>query len=407
MFLSLFRRLTVLLRRFGVPVAAMGSVLGVPRVRAVAISSVLARLPKGMVPLATVLLVSERTGSYLIAGGVAGVVAVSDAATTPLQGRLVDRLGLYWVVLSAAAVQVVGVGWLLVDTGDPVRRFAAAGLVGLGNPPISAGMKAIWPQLVGETALPTAYRIESLAQQLIFLTGPLAVTLAVSIGSPVLALALSAGLVAVGSVWFVLAIPVRFAVRARRRQAGALRSRAVRTLIGATALQGIVFGGVPVGLAAFAAASRIPTLAGALQSALTVGGVLGTFAPVQAVDKRRYVRSLTGFALGLVAVATTAVASSAVPMVFFLVVAGFFLTPVAAASYVLMQRATDLGNRTEAFAWMSAGLAVGSALGSALSGLLVDHGTAVAALALLPTAMASAALWTHTQLPDHQACCGA
>jgi hypothetical protein len=47
---------------------AFRAVLALRRVRLVAAASLVARLPKGMVPLATVLLLHQITGSYAIAG---------------------------------------------------------------------------------------------------------------------------------------------------------------------------------------------------------------------------------------------------------------------------------------------------------------------------------------------------
>ncbi|MGH3159898.1 MAG: hypothetical protein ACRDNF_25440 [Streptosporangiaceae bacterium] len=57
-------------------------------------TSLVARLPKGMVPLATVLLLRQSTGSYAIAGLAVAVTAVGDAASAPGQG---------WLTGSAAA----------------------------------------------------------------------------------------------------------------------------------------------------------------------------------------------------------------------------------------------------------------------------------------------------------------
>ncbi|WP_328334116.1 hypothetical protein OHA70_18325 [Kribbella sp. NBC_00382] len=202
------------------------------------LSSFLARVPKGMVPLATILVMNERTGSYLIAGTVAGLIALSDAITTPVQGRLVDRLGLARVVLPAVLVHVLGVGLLL---GAPSQAgvgipLLAAGLIGSGNPPISAGMKTTWPRLVTQDALPAAYTLESLVQQLVFLSGPLLIALITAIGSPGSALALSAGLLVTGSTLFVLAIPrgAADAERGSHPRSGALRKASVRVLTGGT-----------------------------------------------------------------------------------------------------------------------------------------------------------------------------
>ncbi|WP_328334118.1 hypothetical protein OHA70_18330 [Kribbella sp. NBC_00382] len=82
----------------------------------------------------------------------------------------------------------------------------------------------------------------------------------------------------------------------------------------------------------------------------------------------------------------------------FLGVAGLFLTPIAAACYVLLQRSTDPTNRTEAFAWLSTGQAAGSAAGAALAGLLVDQAGTFAALAMIPIPVALAAGVTRWRL---------
>src|ERR1700733_13694630 len=114
---------------------AIRTVLCLPHVRPVAVSSVVARLPKGMVPLATVLLLHQVTGSYAIAGITAALVAVGDAASTPLQGRLVDRLGRGIVLIPIAAVNVASVTAMLLlarDGGPTFTLAACACVAGIG-----------------------------------------------------------------------------------------------------------------------------------------------------------------------------------------------------------------------------------------------------------------------------------
>jgi predicted MFS family arabinose efflux permease len=132
-----------------------------------------------------------------------------------------------------------------------------------------------------------------------------------------------------------------------------------------------------------------------------LGGLLGTFVPANRTDKARYVRLVSGFALSLVPVAVAgngSLPASGWLVALFLGVAGLFLTPIAAACYVLLQRATGPANRTEAFAWLSTGQAAGSAAGAALAGLLVDQAGTFAALAMIPVAVALAAAVTHWRL---------
>jgi MFS family permease len=121
-------------------------VLALPGVRLVAATSLVARLPKGMVPLAIVLLVRQSTGSYALAGMTAALVAVGDAVSTPAQGRLVDRLGRGWVLIPTAAVHLAAVAAVLVLThnGAPAGAVAACACVaGIGMPPVSGSIKAV------------------------------------------------------------------------------------------------------------------------------------------------------------------------------------------------------------------------------------------------------------------------
>jgi hypothetical protein len=61
------------------------------------------------------------------------------------------------------------------------------------------------PQLAGQGRLPAAYAMESLLQQVVFLSGPLLVAALTAASGPVAALACSAVLAAVGTVGFVVA----------------------------------------------------------------------------------------------------------------------------------------------------------------------------------------------------------
>jgi predicted MFS family arabinose efflux permease len=71
-------------------------------------------------------------------------------------------------------------------------------------------------------------------------------------------------------------------------------------------------------------------------------------------------------------------------------VAGLFLTPVAAASYLVVGAKARPAHRIEAFAWLSTALAVGGSAGSATAGAAVQHLGPVTAMAL-PAAVAAAA----------------
>ncbi|MGH3370129.1 MAG: MFS transporter, partial [Nocardioidaceae bacterium] len=68
-------------------------VLATPGALAFSLSGLVARLPISMVSLGIVLLVSTRTGSYSLAGGVAAAYVVGNATFAVVQARLADRFG--------------------------------------------------------------------------------------------------------------------------------------------------------------------------------------------------------------------------------------------------------------------------------------------------------------------------
>jgi hypothetical protein len=387
--------------------AAFRTVLGLPGVRLVAATSLLARLPKGMVPLAIVLLLRQATGSYAIAGVTAALVAVGDAVSTPAQGRLVDRLGRSWVLIPTAAVHVAAVAAVLIlaHNGAPTGAMAGCACVaGIGMPPVSGSIKAVWPTLAGQGRLPAAYALESLLQQVVFLSGPLLVAALIAASGPAAALGCSAVLVGAGAVSFVAATAgvVTRETRGNQRKHGAWSVPAVRILTFSTALQSLTFGALPVGLAAVTAAAGLPGLAGILLATLTIGGVMGTFGPVIAAGKRRYVRLSAGFSAALMPVAALSIEPSAGALIAIgaaLTVAGLFVTPIAATSYGLTEKATTPAHRTEAFTWLSTGQAAGNAAGAAMAGILAGSVGAAIALGIPPLAIGVAAIIARARLP--------
>ncbi|WP_432881735.1 MFS transporter [Kribbella sp. CA-245084] len=370
------------------------SILALPRIKSLAVSSLLARMPKGIMPLTLVLLVTQRTGSYALAGTVTALFALGDAATAPWQGRLVDRYGYARVLIPIALVHVAAtIG--LVSTKTPAVLGALAVLAGLGVPPISGAVKALWAELVTEDQLPAAYAMESLLQQSFFLFGPLLATGLIALAGPAVTALTAATLVAGGTFGFVVAAGPRRPRPHERLRHGALRIAAVRILSTSTLLQSLTYGVLPIALVASAARAGAPTAAGIVQSTLTLGGLIGGMLEAS----RDYVRLMVWFGCGLVPLSVFAAIESPAGLIGLavtLTATGLLATPLAMSGYLLISRATPVECRTEAFAWQSTGLAIGTALGSALGGMLVDRGGPALAFAVPPVAVGVAAALAAT-----------
>src|SRR4029453_1770018 len=115
-------------------------------------ASVVARMPAGMGALSLVLLVQSSTGSFALAGLVAGAFTIGISAGGPLQGRLIDRLGQTRVLLPCRGVFPAPFPTLAAFAGRGAGTGVLVGCAlvgGLAHPPVSAAMRGVWSPLGG------------------------------------------------------------------------------------------------------------------------------------------------------------------------------------------------------------------------------------------------------------------
>jgi MFS family permease len=234
-----------------------GDVLRAPGVGRVVGAALLGRLPTGMAPLATVLLLRGEGRSYAVAGVVVAASSIASAVGWPLWGRLVDRVGQARVLLPlGVAYPAAFAGLALLATqGAPVIALAAcSALAGATLPPLGACMRALWPSLLdGQGLRDTAYALEAWLQELFFIFGPLIAAAIAVVASPWAAVLTASAFAAIGTIWFALLPAVRAVERPPRppSRAGALGSAAVRTVMLSTFAMGVAFGVIEVAMPAF------------------------------------------------------------------------------------------------------------------------------------------------------------
>ena len=143
-------------------------------------AGLLARLPIAMTGLGIVLLVQAGTGSYAVAGGVAAVFMVANAVMAILQGRLIDTLGQYVVLTSASTVYGAAMGllvWSVQSDWPIITSYGAAAVGGAMMPAIGSAVRARWSHVLeSPTEVQTAYALESVLDEAIFIVGPVLVT---------------------------------------------------------------------------------------------------------------------------------------------------------------------------------------------------------------------------------------
>jgi MFS family permease len=265
--------------RAGSGLARYREVLATPGALAFAIPGVVGRMPIAMLSLALVILLAAVTGSYGIAGAVSATAALAYAVMTPVAARLADRYGQARVLRPQVLVFAAATAALALCATDRAPVWALAVTAGLSRatmPSLGPMVRSRWSQLLASTALlDTAFSLEGIADELIFITGP------------VLAVALAAGFTPVAGVLVTAALSVAGvagltgqrrteppAAPVTRTHGPALRSPALRVLIAMTVCLGAVFVAVDLATIAFAARHGDKAAAGPLLGLYGLGSAI-------------------------------------------------------------------------------------------------------------------------------------
>lgn len=354
-------------------------VLAVPGARRLLASALVARMPQGMSGLAVLLLVRGATHSYALAGLAVGAEALTVAASAPILGRAIDRRGRLWV-FSRCIVGYALTNVLLVVAASARAPGAVlvvlAGCVGASLPPVAPAVRAMLRDVFTDLSVrESAYALESVAQELVWITGPLVVAVVIAFFPPTVAVLLVGAVGAVGTAVFVRVPFVRERSRADGDGHGgrALASRPLRVLLVPVALTGLGLGSTEVGLPALALHVGSRSAAGLLLALWSLGSLVGGLW----YGSRAWRISLPSrYRLLLIAgVACTApliVADSLIAGVACSLLAGMAIAPVFSCQYALVGQAVIPGTETEAFTWVSAALVAGLSAGSAAGGALVS-----------------------------------
>jgi MFS family permease len=357
-------------------------VLRAPDVARLLGAAVLARMPIGIDSLGMVLFVRAETGSFARAGLVTAAFGLGVAFSAPVLGRLIDRRGHAEVMLPLAGLHAASLGALVAFglSGAPTGVLVACGLAGgVSVPPVGSVVRPLLAGLLDndENLLPTAYALDGIAIELVFVTGPLLTAAIVVVASPAVALLVACGFVLVGTLVLVTTPASRAwrpeAVDRERHWLGALESPGVRTLVTATAPVGFALGATEVTMTAFAADHGSRAAAGALMAAWATGSGVGGLAyggrEHTSAPGPRWVRLAAVFPLCSVPLLFAPSIAVMAPLA---VIAGLCLAPYMAAVNQLVGDVAPPGAVTEAFSWPITAIGLGAAAGSATAGAIAQ-----------------------------------
>ncbi len=361
------------------------AVLGLPGALAFSAAGVVARLPLSMAGLGIVLLVSDRTGSYASAGGISAAYIAANAVFALPLARMVDRYGQSRVLAPAATVSALGLGLLVLvvqrDVPAPVPHLCAA-VAGLAFPNVGGAVRARWSHVVTDrTQLDTAFALESVNDEVVFIVGPTLVTVLVSAVHPVAGLLTAATCALAGTWWFAAQRrtepPVhRSESSASRPPSAAMPWAALAPLALTGLLLGVMFGGCEVAVVAFADEAGHRSASGAVLAVWALGSLLAGVVAGSITFRRSAADRYLAGVLSLAVLMLPLPFVGSLPVLGVLMfLAGFAIAPTMIAVTSLIEELCPATRLNEGLAAFSTALVAGVAPGAALVGVVVDaHG---------------------------------
>jgi len=369
-------------------------ILRLPGALAFSAAGFLARMPMSMFSLGTVLLIAAVTGRYGLAGLVAAAGAVSYALGAPQFARLSDRFGQRQVLRPQVAVfGAATVAFLaLAELRAPLVAVIVPGaLAGAAMPPVGSMVRARWSVLLAGTGrLHTAFSLESVADEIIFVVGPALVAVLATAVYPAAGVGAAMVMCVTGTLLFAAQRRTqpqpqprgqprrgreqRHPAAPRLRRAGVWAAvPGLVTLVPVYWFLGAMFAAIDVSTVGFAAEHGHTALAGLVLGTYALGSAIGGLwygsRHWQAPLERRFAITLSLTAAG---VATFWLQPGLAPLFAVIIVAGMSISPTLIAGYGLIERQAPPEQRTEGMTWLSSAIAVGVATGSPLAGHLID-----------------------------------
>ena len=350
------------------------------------LASVVGRLPIGMSGLAILLLVQTESGSFAAGGLATGSYVTGLAAVAPLLGRIIDRNGPRLTLLVCALLFPASMAALVaaVSAGASTPLILACAIAaGATFPPVTVCMRTYLRQRVaGDAALTTAYSADSILIEVMFIAGPMLVAFFVAYASASTAVWFAAASGFIGALLFLGSLGGwRIEAQRTRTLLGPLAQPEFVLLIAIVLCYAMAFGLTELAVAAVAAESERPALAGVFLGLMSAGSAFGGLAYGSRSWRgpllRQFSITLAVMGAGLLVLAGPwSVMAFALLSIF----AGIVMAPALIIQSMLVAKTAKPEHVTEAFTWSTSALLAGIGFGMAAGGALVEWGRSPAAL---------------------------
>ncbi|GAA3821930.1 MFS transporter [Nocardioides panacisoli] len=344
------------------------------------LTGLVARLPISMVGLGIVLLAEQETGSYGFAGAVSAVALVANALFAIAQGRLIDRLGqgrVLSVVITIWGVGLAATMWSLQAGWPHWVTFLLAAVAGAALPSVGTCVRARWSAVVKDAArLHTAYSFEAVADEVVYLVGPILVTMLATGVHPAAGL-IAALVTGLGGTYVFASLRATEPPTGSGSAAGAVRpAMPWRAIVPLTLLMlalGALFGAAEVATVAFTDERGHKGVTGFLLATWSFGSLVAGLVSGAVTWRRGVLFRLRWGACGMAAAMALLPLVPSIPVMFaVLLVGGLAISPTLIAAMSLAEQVLPASRLTEGMAFLQTGIAAGLAPGAALAGVVID-----------------------------------
>ncbi len=350
------------------------------------LAAFIARMPISMMSIAIVFVVVAKTDSYALAGTFTAVGALIAAFVAPFWSRAADRYGQSRILTIAAPIHIAALlGFLTAIRLDAPKWSWFLLLMLFEGVFVGTGqmVRRRWSHaLNGDSKLMnTAYSVESLLDEIVFMVGPIITTLCATNIGPYAGVLTAAIFLSVGSIFFISqkeTEPTPHPKVKGIKHRNPIFTVEVQSIFFPFIFAGASFSATGLIIVGYADQYGAKSQTGLLYAIWALGSLIAAFINGALHWKISAKNRFMVFTLALaIFTLPLLLAAKLFPGNFFtlsiaLFLNGIFIAPLLVAGYTAAENLVEENQVTETLAWILSGLILGGALPGAITGHIID-----------------------------------